>query len=219
MSGQATRTESKIFCIGAGKTGTTSLESFFRALGFRVGDQAAGELLLHAWAVRDFAPIIALAESAQFFQDIPFSCPFTFQAMDIAFPSSKFILSVRDDPEQWFGSVIRFHTQIIGKGRLPTAGDLKEFPYRHKGWLWEALEVVYGVAEEEPYRKDFLIDWYIRHNDEAKRYFAHRGESLLVVNVSDRTAPQQLMEFVGLTYNGEQMPHLNRTSDTAPSSL
>ena len=209
MSGEPGLSESKIFCIGAGKTGTTSLESFFRSLGFRVGDQAKGELLVHEWAVRNFAPIIALAEAAQFFQDIPFSCPFTFQAMDTAFPGSKFILSVRDDAEEWFASVTRFHTKIIGKGRLPTADDLKEFPYRYKGWLWEAVKVIYGVSEEEPYRKDFLIDWYTRHNDEVKRYFAYRRDSLLVVNVSDQRAAEQLMTFVGLPYKGEQMPHLN----------
>lgn len=211
MSGEAGISEAKIFCIGAGKTGTTSLESFFRSLGFPVGDQATGELLLPQWAVRNFAPIISLAESARFFQDIPFSCPFTFQAMDMAFPGSKFILSVRDDPEQWYGSVVRFHTKIIGKGRLPTADDLREFPYRYKGWLWEALEVVYGVSEEEPYRKDILIDWYTRHNDEVKRYFIGRGESLLIVNISDKTAAQRIVEFLGLPYGGEQMPYLNRS--------
>jgi hypothetical protein len=211
MSSEASVSESKIFCIGAGKTGTTSLESFFRSLGFRVGDQISGELLLQEWAVRNFAPVISLAESAQFFQDIPFSCPFTFQAMDMAFPGSRFILSVRDDPEQWYGSVVRFHTQIIGKGRLPTADDLREFPYRYKGWLWEALKVVYGVSEEEPYQKDILIDGYSRHNAEVTRYFANRRESLLVVNVADPTAAQRIVEFVGLPYNGEQMPHLNRS--------
>ena len=210
---QTSTNEAKVFCVGAGRTGTTSLKSFFGALGFRVGDQAQGELCLKDWAVRNFAPIIALARSAQFFQDMPFSCPFTFQAMDTAFPGSKFILSVRDDPEQWYTSLTRFHTKIIQKGTLPTADDLREFPYRYKGWILEALKLVYGVTDEEPYRKQTLINAYERHNEAVKRYFMHRSESLLVVKISDSSAAQQLVEFVGLTYRGERMPHLNRNND------
>lgn len=206
--------EAKIFCVGAGRTGTTSLESFFRSLGFRVGSQAKGELCLKDWAARNFAPIVSLACSAQFFQDMPFNCPFTFQAMDMAFPGSKFILSVRDDPEQWYTSLTRYHTKAIGKGRLPTADDLSEFPYRYKGWILEALKLVYGVTHEEPYRKETLISAYQRHNEEVKKYFRHRSESLLVVNLSDTSAAQQIVEFVGLTYHGELIPHLNRSNDT-----
>lgn len=203
----------KIFCIGAGKTGTTSLESFFRSLGFRVGNQERGELLLKEWAVRNFAPIVSLSRSAQFFQDTPFNCPFTFQAVDMAFPSSKFILSVRDDSEQWFASLTRFHTKLVGKGRLPTGDDLREFPYRYKGWILEALKLVYGVSDEEPYRKETLINAYERHNGEVKRYFMYRSESLLVVNISDSNAAQQISEFVGVKYRGARMPHLNRSDD------
>jgi hypothetical protein len=212
MSSQADIYEPKIFCIGAGKTGTTSLDSFFSSLGFRVGSQAKGRLLLNDWALRNFAPIISLGRSAQFFQDMPFSCPFTFQAMDMAFPGAKFILSVRDDSEQWYTSLTRFHTKLIGKGRLPTADDLREFPHRDRSIL-EALKLVYGVTDEEPYRKETLINAYERHNEEVKRYFRNRSESLLVINIADSSAAQQLVEFVGLTYHGEQIPHLNRSND------
>ncbi|HEY5073294.1 MAG TPA: sulfotransferase [Pyrinomonadaceae bacterium] len=213
MDGPAKLCGPKIFCIGAGKTGTTSLESLFKSLGFHVGDQERGELLLKEWATRNFAPIVSLGASAQFFQDMPFNCPFTFQAMDMAFPNSKFILSVRDDGEQWFGSLIRFHTKLIGKGRLPTAEDLRVFPYRYAGWILEALKLVYGVTDEEPYRKETLITAYERHNDEVKRYFRYRSESLLVINISDKGAAERIIEFVGLDYHDELMPHLNRSDD------
>ena len=58
----------------------------------------------------NFAPIIAFARTAQLFQDIPFALPFTFQALDQPFPGSKFILSVRRDAEEWYGSLTRFAT-------------------------------------------------------------------------------------------------------------
>jgi hypothetical protein len=202
----------KVFCIGAGKTGTTSLESFFRSLGFRAGDQERGELLLRDWSVRNFEPVISLAKSADFFQDMPFNCPFTFQAMDMAFPNSKFILSVRDNADQWYASLIRFHTKSVGKGTLPSAEALKDFPYRYKGWIFEALKLVYGVSDREPYNKQTLIRAYEGHNAEVKRYFMYRPESLLIINVADATAAQKVIEFVGAPYRGERMPHLNRSN-------
>lgn len=201
----------KIFCVGAGKTGTTSLEAFFKSLGFTVGDQETGELLLEQWAVRNFQPVIALAESAQVFQDMPFNCPFTFQAMDSAFPNSKFILSVRNDAEEWFHSLARFHTSLIGKRRLPTPRDLRSFPYRYEGWILDALIRVYGVTEEEPYHKETLMTAYERHNQQVKAYFRYRPQSLLVVNLVEPDAVRQVVEFVGLPYRSETMPHLNRS--------
>jgi hypothetical protein len=201
----------KVFCVGAGKTGTTSLEAFFGSLGFRVGDQTSGELLLREWAVRNFEPILRLAETAEFFQDVPFCCPYTFQALDGAFPDSKFILSVRGSAEEWFASLVRFHTKLVDKGRLPAAEDLRQFPYRYKGWMFEALTLVFGVSEENLYDRDVLIAAYARHNESVIRYFAHRPGSLLVVKLADKTAAQQIIEFVGLNYEGQIMPHLNRS--------
>jgi hypothetical protein len=203
--------DAKIFCIGRGKTGTTSLEVFFRERGLKLGDQAAGELLVRDWASRNFDPIIALARTAQVFQDVPFGLPFTFVALDMAFPGSKFILSVRESAEEWYQSLTRFHTLIIGKDRLPTADDLKECPYRYKGWLFEAMQLIYGISEREPYERERLIEVYENHNRQVREYFRHRPGSLLVINLSDGAAAQKIMEFVGMVYAGETMPHLNRS--------
>lgn len=202
----------KVFCVGFGKTGTTSLEAFFNSLGFMVGDQAAGELLLGDWAVRNFEPIIALARTAEFFQDFPFSAPYTFQALDMAFPNSRFILTMRDDSEQWFQSLIRFHTQLIGKGRIPTADDLREFPYRYKGWILEAVQLLFRTRTEDIYNKDALIGAYEHHNASVKSYFAFRLDSLLAVNLTDPSTARAICEFAGVTYDGQPLPHLNRTS-------
>jgi hypothetical protein len=203
----------KIFCIGLGKTGTTTLEAFFRTLGFKLGDQAKGEMLIRDWAVRNFERIIALVRTAQVFQDVPFSLPFTFVILDWAFPGSKFILSVRDDAEQWYRSMTRFHTQIIGKNRIPTADDLKEFPYRYKGWLFEARKLIYGISEEDPYDKTRVLKLYESHNHAVTEYFRHRSESLLTVNVSDADAAKKIMAFLELPYTGQKMPHLNRSAE------
>ena len=204
----------KVFCVGAGKTGTTSLAALFEKLGYAVGDQVKGELLLHEWAVRNFRPIISLAQTAQFFQDMPFSCSYTYQALDMAFPGSKFILSIRSSPEEWYSSLVRFHAMLVGKGRVPTADDLREFPYRYKGWILEAIRLVYGIDETEPYERNRLIAWYNSHNEAIRRYFENRPGSLLVVDISQRNAVDEILGFLGISYQGIlEMPHLNVSRD------
>ena len=49
----------KVFCIGRNKTGTTSVERALQDMGYRLGNQRAGELLLEDWARRDFRRIVA----------------------------------------------------------------------------------------------------------------------------------------------------------------
>lgn len=115
------RNNPKIFGIGNNKTGTTSLQKAMFDLGYKIGDQRTAELLHKEWSLRNFKPIVEYCKTAEFFQDIPFSKPFTFVALDQAFPNSKFILTVRDNPEQWYNSLVKFHSKLWGKdGRTPT---------------------------------------------------------------------------------------------------
>jgi len=204
--------QGKIFCIGRNKTGTTSLERALRDLGYRMGDQRQGELLLGDWARREFGRIIELARTADAFQDIPFSLPFTFQALDAAFPGSKFILTVRDTARQWFDSVVRFHSGIVGGSTPPTAAELRAFGYLHPGWLWENQRLVYGIDEDKLYDRDSYQRHYTVHNLSVADYFRYRGEQLLVLNLADPSAMRQLCAFVETDYTGQAMPHLNRST-------
>jgi hypothetical protein len=94
-------------------------------MGFMVGDQRLGELLLHDWARGDFRQLFPYCRTAESFQDIPFSLPFTFQALDGRFRNSKSILTIRDNSEQWFNSLSCFLAAQFGHGRLPRIEDLK----------------------------------------------------------------------------------------------
>ncbi|MFW6046624.1 MAG: sulfotransferase [Candidatus Woesearchaeota archaeon] len=104
----------KVFCVGLNKTATKSLYSAMEDLGFKVGDQRVAEKLFDYWIRRDFKRFIRYCRKAEFFQDVPFSLPYTFIVMDQAFPGSKFILTVRDDEEQWYHSLTRFHEKLWG---------------------------------------------------------------------------------------------------------
>jgi hypothetical protein len=202
----------KIFCIGSNKTGTTSLAAALIALGFKLGDQGKAEALLEDWARRNFLSILRYCETADAFQDLPFSLPYTFQALDQAFPQSKFILTIRASPEEWFNSLIRFHSAAFD-GRLPTAEELKLVPYREPGWIWRAHQLTYGCDENSVYHKPTLIGLYERHNANVIDYFRHRPRDLLVLNLSQPDAMAKLCAFLDVTPSGAPMPHLNSRSE------
>jgi hypothetical protein len=203
------RKKTKVFCIGQNKTGTTTVESILKSLGYKMGNQAKGEMLTKEWAVRDFKNIVKLSKTADAFQDVPFSLDFTYEVLDYVFPRSKFILTVRNDKNEWFNSMTRFHSKIVGKDRLPTAEDLKEFGYRYKGFIWDAMHLIYGIDEKSVYDYKIYTDQYEMHNHRIKEYFKYRSNDLLVLNVSEDNAMEKLYAFLGLKYNGEPMPHLN----------
>jgi hypothetical protein len=200
----------KVFVIGRNKTGTTSMRVALRDLGYRIGDQAAAELLLDNWAQRDFRRIVEYCRSADAFQDIPFSLDYTYQAVDAAFPGSKFILTVRDSASQWYDSLMR------AKAHLRTAEDLKNWSYRRRGWMWRAAQVVYGIDENSLYDPQIYMEHYQAHNRRVRDYFRHRPEDLLEINLADAGAMQSLCDFLGVDSHGHIMPHRNSRTRLAP---
>jgi hypothetical protein len=201
--------KNKIFCIGANKTGTTSVAEVFKNIGLKVGDQHRAELLIHDWAKRDYRRLIRYCRWADAFQDIPFSYPDTYRAMDAAFPGSKFILTVRRSAEEWFESLVRFHTKIVGKERVPTGEDLRAHPYCSKGFLWDAMALRYGADESTLYDGEIYRKCYETQNKAVMEYYQHRPGDLLVLNVADKDAMERLLTFLGVPYSGQKMPHLN----------
>jgi len=204
--------QQKIFVIGRNKTGTTSMLIALRTLGYKVGSQPAAELLLGDWAKRDFRRIVEYCRSADAFQDVPFSLDFTYVVLDHAFPHSKFILTVRNNAAEWYDSLVRFHTKMIGKDRLPTADDLRQFKYRKPNFLWEAAQFIYGVDENSLYDRDIYMRHYDLHNERVREYFRYRASDLLELNLGDPCAMRTLCGFLGIDPGDKVMPHLNASS-------
>lgn len=209
----AQNNQRKVFCIGANKTGTTSVENVFRRLGLTVGNQGQAEMLIHDWAKQDYRRIIRYCHSAEAFQDVPFSLHGTFQVMDETFPGSKFILTVRNNADEWFGSLVRFHSKIVGKGRIPTADDLRQFSYRYPGFVLDVLRLSYGADDSKLYDRRMYVEYYEKHNDKIIAYFKDRPDDLLVLNVEESDAMERLLRFLGYPYTGQKMPHLNTSKD------
>ena len=179
----------------------------FRSL----GNQRQGELLVDDWARRDFRRIVELARTADAFQDMPFSLPFTYQALDAAFPGSKFVLTVRDSPRDWYDSMIRFHSRIVGKSMPPRPDELKAFNYIEPGRLWKNHQLVYGITEETLYDRELYMRHYAVHLINVIDYFRFRPGQFLLVNLREPDAMRRLCSFLGVDFTGQAMPHLNRT--------
>lgn len=177
-------------------------------MGYRMGDQAAAELMIEDWARRDFRRIVTFCTGADAFQDIPFSLPYTFQALDAAFPASKFILTVRASADEWYRSLIRFHTQLLGLRDVPTEHDLRTYAYRSPGWMLRVMQVVFGGESDSLYDPARLKGVYMRHNQSVREYFRFRPGDLLELRVDDSNAMAELCAFLGRPYNGQAMPHL-----------
>lgn len=208
------RNKDKIFCIGCGKTGTTSLERALLDLGYQMGDQAKGELLIDDYINRNFEAIITFCETADAFQDAPFCFQHTYIALDQMFKSSKFILTVRENDEVWYNSLTSFHTNLYAdKKHLPTWEDLDNATYRFRGYAAKVREFVFGVnRNENPYDEEKLKLYYNTHNNSVKDYFKNK-KNLLVINVSQKGSYNQLCQFLGKKPKYEDFPWENRTSD------
>ena len=203
--------DNKIFCIGCNKTGTTSLQKSFSDLSFNVGNQYQAELLINEYMRGNFDAIIKYCESAQVFQDFPFSMPNTFKHLDKAYPNSKFILSIRDNPEQWYNSLIKFHSKLFGNGKVPTKEDLMNVKYVFKGWMWKFNRLFDGLPENDPYNKEILMNHYQKYNEEVIKYFKDRPNDLLIINLSDKNAYKKFCSFLDISSPFNDFPWENKT--------
>ena len=125
---------SKIFVIGFNKTGTTSVHSALLEFDIYVGDQQQGEMTLNDIIKGDYTNLFAYCDQAEAFQDVPFSCPNVYKALDKKYPNSKFILTVRENESQWFNSIVKFHGKLWANGNVPTKNDLENAVYIEKGY-------------------------------------------------------------------------------------
>ncbi|MCO6499204.1 MAG: hypothetical protein J5I47_02370 [Vicingus serpentipes] len=203
----------KYFCIGCNKTGTTSVKKAFKLHGFVIGNQRKAELLMDDYFDENDFPIINYCKTGEFFQDVPFSLPNTFKVIDNAYPNSKFILTVRDNSEQWYNSLVNFHSKLYGNGEVPTVELLKKVDYVYPGWTWNTIKKMYNITEyDNPYSKEMLIAYYEKHNKDVLNYFKDRPNDLLVINVSDKNSYQQLAKFIDVVVGeNEDFPWENKT--------
>jgi hypothetical protein len=200
----------KFFCVGHNKTGTTSLLHEFSEFGFNVAPQHEGEKLLEDYLSKDYQKIIDFCEKYDVFQDVPFSLKNTYKLIEKEFPESKFILSVRNSSEEWYSSVINFHSKIFGHNQIPNIHNLLEANHIKKAWIWTYMQNVYDVDSENPYDRKKLIDYYESHNKEIWEYFSQKN-NFISINLSKDSDYDRFKKFIDKSNNRTSFFHLNKS--------
>ena len=201
--------ENKIFCIGFNKSGSSSLVYSIYDLG--VGehmDFSAGERLMPSYMDRNLPKcsssnkfnkkLLEFCKSPVLFKDIPFSLPNVWKILYAEYPNAKYILSVRDSPEQWFTSITNYHKKFTG----PTLSwcALNEVNYRYSktdntnSFFYDYMKSVNGNAKE-PYDKDSLISAYNKHNNEVTEFFKDKP-NFITINVAKDNDYAKLCKFL-----------------------
>lgn len=200
----------KIFCIGKNKTGTSSMGKALADLGFKVGNQQVAEMLLPAYYKGNFNDIIKYCNSATAFQDVPFSCPEMYKHLDVAFPNSKFILLLRDSPEQWYESMVNFYTFMFGRNNKLTNDNLKNAVYRTKTWVYDHIKYIYNTPDDDLLNKEKLIEQYNKYNNDVIDYFKDKPDKLLIINLSQQDSYKQFCDFLGVVSENDKFPWLGK---------
>lgn len=172
--------QSKIFVIGFQKTGTTSMGKALELLGYSVcGTIANSESSLET--IRKKADSKLPLFDA--FQDNPWCL--LYKELDLRFPNSKFILTVRPT-DKWIQSMVN-----------------------HFGYTKSPMRnIIYGagspLGNEEQY-----INVYERHNNEVINYFKNRKKDCLVLKSGVDFSWSNLCPFLDKDIPNCNFPYLN----------
>nr|WKN36988.1 sulfotransferase [Tunicatimonas sp. TK19036] len=209
------RNYDKVFVIGYGKTGTTSLKKTLELFGFAVGDQTVAEILSEDWSKGRADRILRYCHTADAFQDLPFMMSGLYKQLDQTFPNSKFILTVRENPEQWFQSLIKFHTKVFStnKNFVPTAKEMENTLYRYKGWVLDTAKFFWDYPEVPLYNESAYKAKYIKHIQDVNTYFENRSNDFLQINVANKGDFKKFCAFLNIETTMENFPWENKTNE------
>ena len=178
----------KVFGIGWAKTGTTTLGDALGILGFN--HQTQDFKLLDDLMIGEYENILATAQSHDSFDDWPWLI--LYKQLDISFPKSKFILTIRDS-DAW----IKSYRNMLKNEGIPTpyANSIRSFLYN--------LDFP-NVTDEA------LIQRYELHMSEVKNHFRHREDDLLIIDWSKNDGWKGLCTFLNKNIPSQEFPHKNR---------
>jgi len=190
------RFEGKIFGIGFHKTGTTSLASALRMLGY---DTVHGDSRKAAHGGDEGITLLKLIEAGNFnlptlahyqaFTDNPYFS--IWKQLHILYPDARFILTERDEAS-WISSCLRYY-----RGR-------RIRPMRQ--WMFG--------EHADPSSSDGAmhawLDAYRHHNAAIHAHFKGESEHFLILNVSSGDGWEKLCPFLEIAPPEKPFPHLKK---------
>jgi len=176
----------KIFVIGAHKTGTTSMCAALEILGFRTSHWVHHEeLTAMIKAGRYDFPLLKTFDAVG---DLPI--PTIFRELDVHYPGSKFILTIRET-DRWIHSL---ENRRWWKQRKPPIE------------LAEEEAMFYGISH---FDREKCLQVYESHNAAVRAHFAGRPNDLLEFGVGMGAGWKELCAFVERPVPSVPFPHRN----------
>ena len=202
---QALSPGQKVFGIGLSKTGTGSLTEALKLLGYRAYHWPA-DLVTQVEVYRFFATgevdiHLSILNDYDALTDTPVCC--LYQALDKAYPGSKFILTVREK-QAWLRS---YHDHWR---RYPPLFSEKpnSLVAHYSHFLNERL---YGTQSADP---QILSPAYDRYTAEVLEYFRERPHDLLILDICGGDGWSKLAPFLGVATPEVPFPWENQARNT-----
>ena len=185
----------KVIGIGFHKTGTSTLGSCLRLLGYNHISCSREAFLLYQ--ASEISAVLKLMEYFDSFEDWPW--PFVYKEAFEKFPDSKFILTTRSNEDAWFSSLASHVRRGAGEG----------FKYR---------KYIYGYENPDDNRKIY-IEKYLQHNREVREFFANKKGSFWEVCWEHGDSWKELCSFLELETVDLPFPHSNQDPDKQSAQL
>lgn len=175
--------EQKVFCIGLGRTGTTTFGKCMKTLGYK---HVTGPILKGLALARiNKSRLFRVIDNHNSFADYPW--PYLYETLHKRYPSALFILTTRSSPQAWFDSLLK-HSDRRG----PT----------------EAHLLAYGCYTPHSYEQD-LKDLYESHNKKVRDYFSG-SSNFIEICWEQGDSWERLCSFLGCPQPQERnIPHEN----------
>jgi Sulfotransferase domain/N-terminal domain of galactosyltransferase len=170
----------RIFGLGMQKTATTSLNHALIKLGYDSAHWKSAHWAKAIWEEMTIDGSSRTLERNYALCDLPI--PILFRELDLAYPGSKFILTIRDE-EHWIESV-RAHWS----DKNPWRSQWDHDPFTHK-----IHREVYGRVK---FDRQVMLERYRRHNAEVLDHFKDRPKDLLVMDMSKGAGWYELCGFL-----------------------
>jgi len=177
----------KFFCIGAHKTGTTSILEAFKVLNYNVLLKNLEQWEKYTWTdnynVENF--IEENYDKYTFFKDSPFNHDEYYKLINTKYSSAKFILTIRNE-DDWFNSIKRW---------------IKISP------VVDVYKMLYGYDPIDD-NKDKYINKYNKRNNDIIEYFKDT-DKLLILHLETDFNWDKLCNFLNIKIQTEKFPMIN----------
>jgi len=193
----------KIICAGFQKTGTKSLSRALEMLGYKVYDAAETYVYMRQTWLDFFAGKITIEHVCEEYDkagvDVIVDGPGNYFWREMAeyWPKAKIILTVRDNEDKWYESMLQFYRGTIKwVGRLAYLGKLSPYGYSTEvGLTIPYHHLMFGNSNFHPFVQDFDN---INNPETYKRKYREHNiivqttaprDRLLVMNVKEGWEP------------------------------